>query len=116
MKHLIGLLTFGSEEEARKISLKILEGGKLAACVNIVPVNSMYWWEGKIADDREYLAVVKTTETEVPGIIDLVKREHSYQLPEIIFMPVDAGSGEYLDWIDRTVNSKAKITDNGQNF
>ena len=93
------LITVGSEEEASKIA-KLLVNKKKAACVNIVPrVDSLFRWKGKIESARESLLLVKTRASLLPEIIDLVKQVHSYEVPEIIALPIISGSKEYLKWL-----------------
>jgi periplasmic divalent cation tolerance protein len=97
---IIVLITAGSEEEAHKIA-ESLVNGKKAACVNIVPrVDSLFWWEGKIDSARESLLLVRTKASLFPEIVELVKRTHSYEVPEIIALPIIAGSEDYLKWLD----------------
>ena len=97
---IIVLITAGSEEEAHKIAESLVKGKK-AACVNIVPgVDSLFRWEGKIDSARESLLLVKTKASLFPEIVELVKRTHSYEVPEIIALPIIAGSEDYLKWLD----------------
>jgi len=97
---IIVLITAGSEEEAHRIA-ELLVKEKKAACVNIVPrVDSLFWWKGKIDSARESLLVVKTKASLFPEIVELVKRTHSYEVPEIIALPIFAGSEDYLKWLD----------------
>jgi len=94
------LITAGSEEEAHNIA-ELLVKGKKAACVNIVPaVDSLFWWERKIDSAQESLLLVKTRTSLFPEIVELVKRTHSYEVPEIIALPIIAGSEDYLKWLD----------------
>ncbi|MCK5181045.1 MAG: divalent-cation tolerance protein CutA [Dehalococcoidia bacterium] len=97
---IIVLITAGSEEEAHNIAESLIKGKK-AACVNIVPaVDSLFWWEDKIESARESLLLVKTKASLFPEIVELVKRMHSYEVPEIIALPIIAGSEDYLRWLD----------------
>jgi periplasmic divalent cation tolerance protein len=97
---IVVLITVGSEEEARKIGESLVEG-KRAACINIVPgVDSLFRWEGKIDLAREFLLLVKTKESLFPKIVELVKRMHSYEVPEIIALPIITGSEDYLKWLN----------------
>lgn len=97
---IVVLITTSSEEEARKIA-ELLVNGKKAACVNIVPaVNSVFRWEDKLDSARESLLLVKTRASLFPEIVELVKRMHSYEVPEILALPIIAGSTDYLDWLD----------------
>ncbi|MGB2856426.1 MAG: divalent-cation tolerance protein CutA, partial [Dehalococcoidia bacterium] len=77
-----------------------LIGQRKAACVNIIPqINSLFRWEGKIEDDRESLLLVKTRAELFPEVVDAVKSVHSYDVPEIIALPIVEGSQDYLKWI-----------------
>ena len=92
-------ITASSKEEAEKISRGLLEA-RLAACVNIIGgVHSYFWWEGKIDKADEALLIVKTKKTHLAKLIKKVKMLHSYEVPEIIALPIVAGNKKYLDWI-----------------
>ncbi len=92
-------VTCGSEEEASKIARALVEE-RLAACANIVsPIRSIYRWEGKIWDEREWLLVIKTQETRFQDLEKRVKSLHSYEVPEVISLPILAGSSSYLNWL-----------------
>ena len=96
---IIILVTAGSETEAEKIARALVEE-RLAACVNIVsPIRSIYRWEDKVQDDREWLLVIKTQSKYFAAIEARVKALHSYQVPEVIALPIVAGSEPYLDWL-----------------
>ena len=95
------LITAGSEE-AHEIA-KLLVKEKKAACVNIVPgMDSLFRWQGKIDLARESLLLVKTKASLLPEIIGLVKKIHSYAVPEIIALPIIDGSEDCLKWLDTT--------------
>ena len=94
------LITTSNEEEAHKIA-ELLVNRRKAACVNIVPrVDSLFWWKDKLDSARESLLLVKTKASLFPEIVELVKRTHSYEVPEIIALPIIAGSEDYLQWLD----------------
>lgn len=98
--HLVVLITTGSTEEAQKIARALVEE-RLAACVNIVaPVQSVYRWQGEIQTDQEALLIVKTTTEAMEKLAKRVKQLHSYELPEVIALPILAGAEDYLRWID----------------
>lgn len=102
-EYIIVLITTASIEEGRKISQALLEK-KQAACVNIVPgVSSSFWWEGKLDSAQESLLIVKTKATLLDGLIDSVKKLHSYSVPEIIALPIVGGNPDYLDWIEESL-------------
>ena len=96
---IIVLITAGSEEEAVRIGRALVEE-RLAACVNIVPtVRSLFFWEGKTQDSPESLLICKSRKPLIEQVISRVKSLHSYSVPEIIALPVIAGSSDYLDWV-----------------
>ncbi len=96
----IVLITAPSREVGRDIANKLVESG-LAACVNLLaPIESIYSWEGKIQHDEEVVLIVKTRAALVESeVIPAVKAMHPYDVPEIIGLPIAAGSAEYLEWI-----------------
>jgi periplasmic divalent cation tolerance protein len=100
MNLIVVLITASSEEEAHKIA-RLLVKEKKAACVNVVPgADSLFRWKGKIDSARETLLLVKTRAPLLPDIISLVKEVHSYEVPEVIALPIIDGSEDYLRWLD----------------
>ncbi|HSQ77975.1 MAG TPA: divalent-cation tolerance protein CutA [Nitrospirota bacterium] len=98
-EEIIVFITASSGEEAAAIA-EALVNEHLAACVNIVPeVRSLFFWEGKAQDAREALLICKSRQPLLEKLISLVKSLHSYTVPEVIALPIIAGSREYLDWI-----------------
>ena len=96
-------ITTDADEEAHKIAELLLDKRK-AACVNIVArVDSLFWWQGKLDSAQESLLIIKTKASLLPDIISLVKRVHSYEVPEIIALPIIGGNEDYLKWIDGEV-------------
>jgi periplasmic divalent cation tolerance protein len=101
---LVLLVTTGSQEEADHIA-QTLVTEMLAACVNVVPsVSSIYRWEGEIQHDQEWLLIVKSRHDVLHDVVRRVQALHSYDMPEIIALPVVGGSEAYLHWIDRQVH------------
>ncbi len=97
------LVTTSSKKEAETIGRALVEA-RLAACVNIFPgVRSLFRWQGAIEDQEEALLLVKSRGELVPSIVETVKRLHSYTVPEVIALPILAGSPDYLAWIDESV-------------
>ena len=99
----IVLTTAGSEEEAQKIARRLVET-RVAACVNIVPqMASIYRWQGKVEESREWLLVIKTTAAAFEKVRQAIAELHSYELPECICLTIEDGSPNYLQWIAESV-------------
>jgi len=97
------LTTAANEEEAHSIAELLLNERK-AACVNIVPgVDSLFWWQDKLDSAKESMLVIKTRASLVPEVVEIVKKAHSYDIPEIIALPIISGNKDYLEWIDSNV-------------
>lgn len=97
--YIVVLITTGTPEEAQRIAAVLLEQRK-AACVNIIPqVSSRFWWKGKLDSAVESLLIVKTRASLLDEIVSLVKQVHSYDVPEVIALPVIGGNQDYLDWM-----------------
>lgn len=92
-------VTASSTEEAEKLGRMIVES-RLAACANLVSgVRSIFRWDNKISVENECLMIMKTTRQRYPELESVIRQHHSYEVPEIIALPVVAGSVSYLDWI-----------------
>ncbi len=92
-------VTCKDEKEAEKIG-RILVAERLAGCVNIIPgIKSIYRWQGKIVKDNEALLVAKTTARNKKKIVQAVKKNHSYKVPCINFLPVEIGNANYGRWL-----------------
>ena len=93
------LITTADAEEAQRISDILLRERK-AACVNIVPkVSSQFWWRGKIEKAEESLLIVKSQASVLGQVVELVKEHHSYDVPEVIALPIVGGNPDYLKWL-----------------
>ena len=102
---IVVLVTCGSEDEALKIA-NILVEDHLAACVNLVaPIRSIYRWEGKIWNEKEWLLIIKTQKHRFEELEKKVKSLHSYSVPEIISLSITEGSSVYLNWIRENTES-----------
>ncbi len=101
--YVIILVTTGSSEEANKIAQELLQQRK-AACVNIVPgVQSLLWWQDKLDSASEHLLIIKTRAALLDEVVTLVSRLHSYDVPEIIALPIVGGNRDYLEWVGGSV-------------
>ena len=108
---LVVLMTAGSQEEAERIAQALVAEG-LAACVNVVPgVTSIYRWEGKVQRDQEWLLVAKSRRDALDRLVERVRALHSYDVPEIIALPLAGGSEPYLRWLDSVVAGDWDATD-----
>ena len=104
-QHIVVFVTAGSREEADKLSRGLVEE-KLAFCVNALPaIKSTYFWDGKLCEDEEILLIIKTRSSKFEALETWVRKNHSYDVPEVIALPIVKGSQPYLksidDWVAR---------------
>jgi periplasmic divalent cation tolerance protein len=111
---IVVLVTCGSAKEARKIARAVVEQ-RIAACANILtsPVHSVYRWKGRVESAKEFLLIIKTTTARFSKLKAAVKRLHSYDVPEIIALPIARGAAAYLNWISDSVKPKRPSSMNG---
>jgi len=101
--HLQVLTTVGSEEDAERISIALVER-RLAACVQTVgPLESRYRWQGKVETAREWQCLAKTEAARYPEVEAAIRELHPYDEPEILATPIVAGSAGYLAWVSENV-------------
>jgi len=99
MMEYIVIFVTAPEDEAADLAKTLVEE-RLVACVNIVPgLRSIYWWQGKMEDEAEVLCIMKTRSNLFESLKDRVRELHSYEVEEIIALPIMAGNLPYLDWI-----------------
>lgn len=92
-------VTFGSDEEARRICRTLVEEG-FAACANILaPCHSIYRWRGKIEEAAEHAAIVKTSAKAAPKLLARLADLHSYDVPAAVVWPIDDALGPYAEWV-----------------
>lgn len=105
MSHFIQVqTTTGRRDEAEAIAGELV-AKRLAACVQIVgPIASTYRWEGEVETAEEWLLLIKTTAAAYETVQEAIKLLHSYEVPEIIALPVEAGSADYLSWVAAQVD------------
>ena len=108
-QHIMLLCTCPDRETAASLAHKILQDS-LAACINILPgIESVYRWQGKVEQDTEVLMLIKSLSRAADELERIITQNHPYELPEIITVPIDAGSNDYLQWITNNVsNSEIK--------
>ena len=98
--HIVVFITAPDKKEARKIASGLVKN-KLAPCVNIVDkIESVFFWDGKINRAKEVLLIAKSRKDKFKKIVKFVKANHSYQVPEIISLPISSGLAAYLRWMD----------------
>ena len=101
--YIVIFITASDKKEAGRIARKLIEN-RLAACVNIVDkIDSVFWWKKKIVRAQEALLIVKSKRSKLNNLIKLVKSLHSYQVPEIIALPIIGGNRSYLEWLDESI-------------
>jgi periplasmic divalent cation tolerance protein len=101
---IVVFMTASNGEEATRLA-DLLIGAHLAACVQILPeMESVYRWEGKIERQSEILLLAKTTTAKLADLEREVRALHSYETPEIIAVPIVAGSSPYLAWLFDSLN------------
>jgi len=106
MTHLVVLCTFGKREEAERISRLLLQK-RLCACIQIVgPIKSVYLWKGKEEESEEWLCLMKTSSKLYKEVEALLVKEHSYEVPEIIALPILMGSPSYIKWLEEELTKE----------
>lgn len=98
------LSTAGDKQEAKDIAWALIER-KQAACVNIVPIDSVYRWKGEIEENSEFLLIIKTTAAVADQVSATIKELNTYELPESVQLAVEAGAADYLAWIGESSQS-----------
>ena len=101
--HVVVFVTAPSIDEANAIASQLVNS-KLVACANLLRgLKSTFWWQGQIDVADEVLLIMKTRASLLESVIEAVREAHSYDVPEIIALPIIGGSAEYLKWIDEVV-------------
>lgn len=99
MPYILVIMTATNKEAAAKIFRRLLDE-KLIACANIMgPVSSLFWWENKIDEAKEFLVFMKSHKRLFQRLSSRIKEIHSYQVPEVIALPIIEGSPPYLEWL-----------------
>ncbi len=101
--------TFADEDSARQFGTSVVES-QLAACVNMVPgVSSIYRWQGKIEEESEVIALIKTTSGKLDELEAFLQKNHPYDEPECVVVPIEAGSKGYLDWLRGAITGQTAL-------
>jgi periplasmic divalent cation tolerance protein len=105
-QYIVVLVTTSSKQEAENITQKLLEA-KLIACANILgPVSSHFHWGGKVEQAEEFLVLMKSQLDLFDALSTKVKALHSYETPEVVALPIVAGSQAYLDWLGASLKQQ----------
>ncbi len=97
-KFIIAITTTNSKKSAEELA-NIILNKKLAACIHIYKIDSFYWWQDKITKDNEFVLHIKTTDKLYKQLEQVIVKNHPYDMPEIIQVPISQGYKPYLDWI-----------------
>ncbi|PHI28860.1 divalent cation tolerance protein CutA [Budvicia aquatica] len=100
----IVLCTAPDEASAQELATLVL-GEKLAACVTLLPgATSLYYWQGKLAQEYEVQMLFKTNRQRQDELLSMLKQHHPYELPELLALPISGGNKEYLSWLDTSLS------------
>ncbi len=103
MEYVLILSTVSKKEDAHSIANHLVIH-KTAACVNIIPnIESVYKWKNEICKENEFLLMIKTTADKETTVYESLKEIHPYDIPEVITLPIQKGSKDYLNWISEFV-------------
>ena len=108
--NLMVFVTASSTEEAETIARAMVEE-RLAACANLVPsVSSVFRWEGRIEREEEVLIILKSRRMLLDRLVERVRELHSYEVPEVVALPIVGGSDAYLDWLRKETEPVSRVT------
>ena len=93
------ITTCANPDDANKLITPLLDS-KLAACIQVYSINSFYTWNGETKNDHEQILLIKAKASLYPAIEDTIRKNHTYEIPEIIQLPITTGSQAYLKWIE----------------
>ncbi len=104
--YVVVLMTASDKKEASKIVRSLLDD-RLIACANIIgPVSSLFWWEGKIDEASEVLVIMKSRKDLFKRLSERVKETHSYEVPEVLELPITEGLPSYLEWMSASLHGE----------
>jgi periplasmic divalent cation tolerance protein len=101
------ITTTETKADAQAIARAVVEK-RLAGCVQIIgPITSTYWWQGEIETAEEWLCVIKSRQDLYQRLEEAIREVHPYDVPEILAVPVIAGSKSYLEWLDNELDQRS---------
>ena len=104
-RYLLVLTTAGSESQAQAIARALVER-RLAACVTVLgPACSVYRWDGRIVEEEERPLLIKTTAARFDAVRAAIRELHTYEVPEVLALPIERGDPSYLEWLARSVDA-----------
>lgn len=104
-EHIVVFSTVANEDDAEKLATDLIKN-KFVACVNIIPkMRSIYEWDGAVRDEKECLLMMKTRAELFDVVKDHIKKNHEYEVPEIISLDIKEGLPQYLEWIEEVTDS-----------
>ncbi|MBD1576617.1 divalent-cation tolerance protein CutA [Vibrio sp. S11_S32] len=95
------VLTTTNDDEVRQLLIEQLLEKQLAACVQVLPISSYYQWHGEINQDQESLLIIKMVKTQYKAVEHLILSVNTYQVPQVVMLPIETGYAEYLQWINK---------------
>ena len=104
----IVMTSIGTEDEAESLAAEIVEA-RLAACVQVQRVRSLYTWQGLLHREPEWVLHIKTLDARYAALEAFIRERHSYQMPEVIRVPVSAGAADYLTWLRAGSSPSAQV-------
>jgi periplasmic divalent cation tolerance protein len=105
-EYCVVLVTTGSEAEAVTLAQALVQQ-KLAACVSFAPITSVYTWQNQVHQASEWQLLIKTKQELYPALEQLIQQIHSYEVPEIIALPIVVGASNYLQWLGEQISTES---------
>ena len=113
MQIIMVMATVPNDEEGERIARTVVEE-RLAACCNAgLPIRSFYWWDSNVCDEPEKLLIFKTTAARMEALTTRIRELHSYDVPEVIALPVISGSEDYMNWVREETKTRDVSGDTG---
>ncbi len=108
-KYWVAYSTVNSQDKARELASECVRRGVVACVSTIGPVESTYQWQGEVVQEAEWMLMMKLVDSQRPGLLAAMDELHEYDVPELIFVPIEAGSEPYLAWMDSCAKQKGVV-------